>query len=474
MSQVRRHARIVGWGKYVPPTVLTNEDLTHMLDTTDEWIRSRTGIAERHTASPKESVSTMAVRAAQQALEVANCDPATIDLIIVATVTPDYMFPASACLVQDALAARHAGAFDLSAGCSGFVYGLAMAADGIAAGSYNTALVIGAETLSRVVDWADRSTCILFGDGAGAVLLQASDKPSGVLSTVLGSDGSGGDLLMLPHSGYREPPSSESRSENLPHLKMNGNEVYRFATRIMGTVAQQAIQKAGLTLDQIDLLIPHQANLRIIQSAAKHLKLPEDKVFVNLEKYGNTSAASVPIALCEAVEAGKLAPGNILVLAAFGAGLTWAAAVVRWDPLSVEAKSSRWTAFMRALRLRFAPLRSGTHRVQRRLDGMLGGLLGDTEAPREKKQRAGSSKQQAESSKQLTAGSKPDAAGSQPQAASSAPEAGGSKQLTAGAAPEATGAKQEAAGSEPEEPAGQATTEAPKGEATTDMPKAEA
>jgi 3-oxoacyl-[acyl-carrier-protein] synthase-3 len=470
MSQVRRYARIVGWGKYVPSTVITNDDLAHMVDTSDEWIRTRTGIAERHTASSAESVSTMSVLAAQRALEVANCDPAALDLIIVATVTPDYTFPASACLVQDALAARRAGAFDLSAGCSGFVYGLAMAADGIAAGSYNTALVIGAETLSRVVDWTDRSTCVLFGDGAGAVLLQASDQPSGVLSSVLGSDGSGGDLLILPKSGYREPPSNGSGPEDQRHLLMNGNEIYRFATRMMATAAQQAVQKAGLTLDKVDMMIPHQANLRIIQSAAKHLKLPEDKVFVNLQKYGNTSAASVPIALAEAADDGKLTPGNILVLAAFGAGLTWAAATVRWDPLPVKAKGSRWTAFVRALRLRLAPLRSGAHRTERRLDTVLGGLQGDTEVTGGREQRAGRSKQQAASSK-VQAGSREQGAGSKQQAPldsagqaeSSKPDVTGGGQQAPSSKPEAPGSEQRIPSSKPEQPASQPPGSTPKG-----------
>jgi 3-oxoacyl-[acyl-carrier-protein] synthase III len=390
MSQARRYAQIVGWGKYVPATVLTNDDLAHMVDTSDEWIRTRTGISERRKAADRESSATMAVRAAEQALDVANVDPGDINLIIVATATPDYLFPSTACLVQDALAARRAGAFDLAAGCSGFVYGLALASDGIAAGAYDTVLVIGAETLSRIVDWSDRSTCVLFGDGAGAVVLKPSDRECGVLATVLGADGSGGELLYLPNSGFKEPTSPESRAARMPYVQMNGNEIYRSATRIMAVVAQQALHKAGMKLDEVDLLIPHQANLRIIQSVAKHLKLPDEKVFVNLNRYGNTSAASVPIALCEAVESGRLQAGNTVVLSAFGAGLTWAAAVVRWQPLLEEVKRSWWRRFWRWLRLRFAPVDSQVRKASRRADTLVGEATGDSES---RGQGAGGSKQ---------------------------------------------------------------------------------
>lgn len=380
MKQPKRYAQIVGWGKYVPATVLTNDDLSRMVETSDEWIRTRTGIGERHVVGERESTATLAVRAAQQALDVADVDPGQLDLIIVATATPDYLFPATACLVQDALGARRAGAFDLSAGCSGFVYALSVAADGIIAGAYETALVIGAETLSRIVNWADRSTCVLFGDGAGAVVLRASLEPCGVVATVLGADGSGADLLTLPGSGFKEAVTAESRAAQLPHVQMNGNEIYRFATRTMSAVAQQVVRKAGMTLDQVDLLIPHQANLRIIQSVAKQLKLPDDKVFVNLDRYGNTSAASIPIALAEAVEAGKLQPGNTVVLAAFGAGLTWGASVVRWQPLPLEAKRSRWASFWRTLRMRLAPFFSRLRRVSRRVDTVVGEATGDRDS----------------------------------------------------------------------------------------------
>jgi len=379
MKQPRRYAQIAGWGKYVPANVLTNDDLSRMVETSDEWIRSRTGIGERHLAGDRESTSTMAVRAAEQALHVANVDPTALNLVVVATATPDYLFPATACLVQNALGARHAGAFDLAAGCSGFVYAIAMAANGIIAGAYETALVIGAETLSRIVNWADRATCVLFGDGAGAVVLKASAEPCGVLASVLGADGSGADLLTLPGSGFKEPVTRETRAAQLPHIQMNGNEIYRFATRTMSTVAQQVVRQAGMTLDQVDLLIPHQANARIIQSVAKQLKLPDEKVFVNLDRYGNTSAASVPIALCEAVDSGRLQTGQTLVMAAFGAGLTWAAAVVRWQPLPPEVKRSRRSALLRTLRLRLAPFHSLLRRLFRRVDTVVGEATGDSD-----------------------------------------------------------------------------------------------
>jgi 3-oxoacyl-[acyl-carrier-protein] synthase III len=410
MNQTRRFAQIVGWGRYIPATILTNEDLSHAVETSDEWIRSRTGICERHTAATDESAATMAVRAAERALDVANCDPADIDLIIVATATPDYVFPSTACIVQDTLSAGEAAAFDLSAGCSGFVYALSMAADSIMAGTSNTVLVIGSEVLSRVVDWSDRSTCVLFGDGAGAFVLRASSTPTGVLATVMGADGSGGALLSLNDSGYKVPLSAEARAAQLPVIRMDGNAVYRFATRTMTSISQQVVQKAGLTLDQVDLLIPHQANLRIIQSAAKSLKLPEDKVFVNLDRYGNTSAASIPIALCEAVDAGKLKSGDIVVLAAFGAGLTWASAVVRWQPLPVAVTASRRTRTVRSIRRRLAPLHSFLRRLGRFFDTLLGQATGDAEnvVPPKKSSKTtapgagGSSKQKAAGSKPAT------------------------------------------------------------------------
>jgi 3-oxoacyl-[acyl-carrier-protein] synthase-3 len=279
---------------YVPSEILTNDDLATMVDTSDDWIRARTGIVERRIAAPKERTATMAIRAAWAALQVANTNPARLDLIIVATATPDYPFPATACLVQDALGAARAGAFDLSAGCTSFVYGLAVGSQMIISGAYDQVLVIGAETLSRIINWTDRNTCVLFGDGAGAVLLQASDVPGGVLSAVLGADGSGGDLLMLPAGGSRHPASTETVAQDMHYIHMNGPEVFRFATRVTAKAARQALAQANVNLEDVSLFILHQANGRIIQSAAKSLKLPPEKVFVNLDRYGNTSSASVP------------------------------------------------------------------------------------------------------------------------------------------------------------------------------------
>lgn len=378
---VSKSAQITGWGYAVPGKVVTNDDLAKTLDTSDEWIRTRTGIRQRYIATPRETTFTLALKAARQALEVADFDPARLDLVIVATVTPDYPFPSTACLIQDALGARTAGAFDLSAGCSGFVYGLAIATQFIKAGTYKTILVIGAETLSRIVDWTDRSTCVLFGDGAGAVVLQASDQPGGVLSTVLGADGSGGDLLQLPGGGSRYPPSVETLAAKMHYAKMDGNAVFRFATRIMGEVAAQATEQAGLSLDQISLLIPHQANIRIIETAAKRLKLPPERVFTNLDRYGNTSSASIPIALCEAVEAGRVQPGDHLILVAFGAGLTWAAAAVRWGVPKPIRPRPWWKRLLSLLRAIGARIRSLAHYVFWVGGGRLPGSDKPTERP---------------------------------------------------------------------------------------------
>jgi 3-oxoacyl-[acyl-carrier-protein] synthase-3 len=362
-----RYAHIVGWGKYLPARTMTNRDLERLVDTTDAWIMEHSGISERHIAAAKESTSTMALRAARDALEVANLDPGDLDLLIVATVTPDHLFPATACLVQDALGASKAGTFDLSAGCSGFIHGMSVASQMILAGAYDNALVIGAETLSRIIDWQDRDTCILFGDGAGAVVLKASETPGGILSFTLGSDGSGGDLLILPAGGSHLPASQETVAKGLHYTRMNGREVFRFAVRIMGQAAREAIKKANLTIEDIELFIPHQANLRIIASAANQLSVPMERVFNNIQKYGNTSAASVPIALCEAIEEGKIRPGEHVVLVAFGAGLTWGAAVVEWQvPLpvpqpSVGAHLASW------LRYTLARVRSVLKRILWRL-----------------------------------------------------------------------------------------------------------
>lgn len=338
-----RYAHIVGWGYHVPEKVITNHDLAQIVDTNDEWIRSRTGIAERHVAAdPKETSASLAVIAARKALEVADVPASKIDLIICATTTPEYAFPATACVIQDALGADNAGAFDLSAACSGFVYALTMARGQIMAGDAEYVLVIGAETLSRIVDWTDRETCILFGDGAGAVLVAASEVPGGIVAVDLGSDGSGGNTLIVPAGGSAMSTSLETVSSGMHYLKMDGKAVFRFATRVMAASTRKVLERAGYTTDEVDLVVPHQANIRIIQnSVLNQLKIPAEKVFVNLEKYGNTSTASIPIALCEAIEAGKLKPGYKVVFVGFGAGLTWAACAIDWRT-PVEKQAAGW------------------------------------------------------------------------------------------------------------------------------------
>ncbi len=325
----QRYADLTGWGKYVPERVITNADLEKLIDTSDEWIVQRTGIRERHIVSEGQTTSQISVAAAREAMEMAGVRPRDLDLIIVATSSPDYLTPPVSAQVQDMLGAKDVGAFTLVAGCAGFVYGLVTAQQFIVTGAYDTILIIGAEIISRFIDWTDRNTCVLFGDGAGAVIMQASDEPSGVLSFVLGADGSGARHLIMPAGGTVMPTSQETLDRNLHTLRMNGREVFKFATRKLGKALEQAIRQAGLTTEDIDLFIPHQANARIIESAARHVGLPSERIFVNIDRYGNTSAASIPIALCEATEAGRVHRGDTLAFVAFGAGLTWAAAVVR-------------------------------------------------------------------------------------------------------------------------------------------------
>ncbi len=364
---MERYAHIIGWGKALPTKVVTNDDLAKSVDTSDGWIRKATGIGERRI-STKETTASLSLYAAQEALEVADISPTEIDLVIVATVTPEHVFPATACLVQDQLGAENAGAFDLEAGCSGFMYGLSMATGMIRSGLHNTALVIGAETLSRITDWKDRNTCVLFGDGAGAVVLRGSTQYGGVLSTVLGSDGSGGELLTLPAGGSKYPTSLDTVTSNQHTIKMNGREVYRFATRVMADAAKQAVARAQIPLEEVDLLIPHQANIRIIDSAAKALKLPKEKVFVNLENYGNTSAASIPIALTEAIEGQRVNPGDHIVFVGFGAGLTWAACAIEWSAATIPLKATPQRYAQSRLRYGWAHIKSFGHRAFRHVD----------------------------------------------------------------------------------------------------------
>lgn len=366
-----RYAHIVGWGMSVPKRIMTNDDWAQLVETSDEWIRSRTGIVERRVAGEGETTLTLSLEAGRNALEVSKLSPAQLDLIIVATVTPEHAFPATACLVQDGLGAVNAGAFDLSAGCSGFIYGLSLAADSIRAGSYQHVLVIGAETLSRVVDWTDRHTCVLFGDGAGAVVVSASEMPGGILSSALGSDGSGGDHLILPAGGSKFPASHETIDKGLHYARMNGREVFRFATRSMDRAARLACAKADLSLDDMELFVPHQANIRIIQSAARSLMLDNDRVFSNIDRYGNTSAASIPIALCEAIKAGRIHRNDHLMLVGFGAGLTWGATVVQWGvPLPVTP-APWWLRMFRWVYYRWARVRSWGARQRRHVEDWL-------------------------------------------------------------------------------------------------------
>lgn len=331
-GQTMPYAAITGWGKAVPKRILTNHDLEKLVDTTDEWIVSRTGIRERRIVGEGESTTSLGVEAARQAMARAGCAVDDIDLIIVATATPDDFLVSEACLIQAELGGigGSGAAFDIGAACAGFVTALSVGSQFVIGGVYRRVLIIGVDTLTRYIDYTDRGTCILFGDGAGAVVLETTDSPRGLISTVLGADGAGHKHLYVPKTAKLAPDSAELLSEVSPYMKMNGREVFRFAVQVMGDSAAEAVQKADLTFDNIDMLIPHQANLRIIDAAARRFDLPREKVWVNVDRYGNTSAASVPIALCEAAEAGALAEGNNVVLVAFGAGLAWAAGVVRW------------------------------------------------------------------------------------------------------------------------------------------------
>jgi 3-oxoacyl-[acyl-carrier-protein] synthase-3 len=326
----RNIASILGTGSYVPARVLSNAELATQVDTTDEWIRSRTGIAERRIAAEGEQTSDMGVKAAERALVKAGLKAEQLDAIICATLTPDYPWPATACLIQQKLHAPQALAFDLSAACSGLVYALAVAEGLIAAGSAKHVLIVGSEKLSSILDWSDRNTCVLFGDGAGAMVLGPSNGKAVIRSMTLGADGSQVEKLYQPAGGTACPASIDSVQKKLHFLKMEGKEVFKFAVKIMGEASAQAMTQAGWKAEDISLFVPHQANIRIIESAAKFMGLPMDKVFVNLDKYGNTSAASVGLALDEALGQGMVKAGDKLVLVAFGAGLTWAATAIEW------------------------------------------------------------------------------------------------------------------------------------------------
>jgi 3-oxoacyl-[acyl-carrier-protein] synthase III len=325
-----KRARIIGTGSYLPEKVLTNADLEKFLDTNDEWIVSRTGIRERRVAADGEFTSDLAVKAARQALQMANTSAEEIDLIIVGTITGDFPWPATACLVQHQLGAVNASAYDISAACSGFVYAMDNAVNAIAAGRVKKALVIGAEILTRVIDWQDRNSCVLFGDGAGAVVLEAQDTEFGVLSTHLHSDGSYWELLYQPGFGSRHPATAAGVQDRLSFLRMQGNEVFKVAVRSLSEVALESLQANGLQASDIDHFIPHQANRRILEAAARRIGLKDEQVFINVDRYGNTSGASIPIALDEVNRSGRIKEGDYVMFDAFGGGFTWGAVLLRW------------------------------------------------------------------------------------------------------------------------------------------------
>jgi len=326
---MKKNAGIIGLGCYVPEKILTNFDLEKMVDTTDEWIQSRTGIKERRIAKQGQGSSDLASQASLEALKNAGLKPSDLDLIIVATISGDMLFPSTACLVQAKIGAT-CPSFDLAAACSGFPYAMSVAQGLILSGQYKNILVVGSEVLSGFIDWKDRSTCVLFGDGAGAAIISEVPSGKGILSTYLASDGKYADLLKIPAGGSAIPPTLESIEQKLHTLKMNGAEVFKLAVRNMGDAAMKAIQLAGIKTEQVDLLIPHQANLRIIQAVADRVNMPMEKVFINLDKYGNMSSASTIVALYEAVKTKRVHPGNYVVLVAFGSGLTWASSVMKW------------------------------------------------------------------------------------------------------------------------------------------------
>ncbi len=323
-------SRIIGTGSYLPSTVLSNKDLEKMVDTSHEWIVERTGISERRIASKDEAASDLAFYAAEKAIKDAGVKTEDIDFIIVATVTPDMLFPSTACLVQQRLGAKGVFAFDLSAACSGFIYALSVADQYIRSGLYRTGLVIGSDVFSRMIDWSDRNTCVLFGDGAGAVILQADDSGRGIVSTHLYSDGTYWDMLYVPGGGSRIPPGEDMINNKLQYVKMRGNETFKVAVNTMCDSINEALKSNGLTVDDIKLFIPHQANLRIIQAIGKKLNVPMERFMINLDRYGNTSAASIPIALDEAIRGGRISEGDNILLEAFGGGLTWGAALIKW------------------------------------------------------------------------------------------------------------------------------------------------
>jgi 3-oxoacyl-[acyl-carrier-protein] synthase-3 len=325
-----RSAIITGTGMSVPSRVMTNHDLEQIVDTSDEWIQTRTGIKERRIALPHETVSEFALVAARNALDMAGVRPEAVDLVICATVTPDMPIPATACLLQHRLGCQRAAAFDLQAGCSGFIYAQSVAKQFIVSGRCQNVLVVGAELLSKFLDWTDRTTCVIFADGAGAALMSAGSLPRGILASAMHSDGSMSDFIAMEGGGSKHPASAETVASGMHFIKMRGNETFKIAVRSIEDVSREVLDAAGLTPNDVSWLIPHQANQRIIDAVGERLGIPAERCYVNIDRYGNTSAASIPIALDEAVRSGKVQPGDIILMAAFGAGLTWAASAVRW------------------------------------------------------------------------------------------------------------------------------------------------
>ena len=330
-TQRTRYATITGTGAYLPEKVITNADLEEMVDTSDEWIRQRTGIVERRIADDDTATSDLSIRAARRAIEHAQIDPVDIEMILVATVTPDTFFPSTACYVQKGIGAKNASAMDVSAACAGFLYGLDLADGLIKSGRYDTILVVGGEVFNNIINWQDRSTCVLFGDGAGAAVVQATEEPKGILASYIGSDGDYADinLLGIPAGGSRMPLTPEGIKRKLDKIQMNGREVFKLGVRLMPEAAQRVLRKANVSVEDIDLLIPHQANLRIIEAVGDRLGVPREKVYINVDKYGNTSAATVIIALDEAIREGCAKPGDLILLVTFGAGVTWGSTLLQ-------------------------------------------------------------------------------------------------------------------------------------------------
>ncbi len=344
------YGRITGWGSYSPEKILTNHDLEKLIDTSHEWIVQRTGIHERRMAASHETTASMAVAASRIALQRANLDPTELDLIILATNTPDHIVtPPTSSQVQHLLGATKASALTMTTGCTAFVYALVTAHQFVAAGSYKNVLIVGSELLSRFMDWTDRATTVLFGDGAGAFVMQATTEPCGILSFELGSDGSGAEHLLAPAGGAKEPINATTFAEGRHYVRMNGREVFKFATRVIGQSCNRVLTKAGLDIADMDWIVPHQANLRIIRAAARSMGVPLNQFVMNIEKHANTGAASVPVAICEALNSGQVHPDETLLVSSFGAGLTWATAVLQMAPLSHRAHQNGYVRQLTAV-----------------------------------------------------------------------------------------------------------------------------